>query len=103
MGDEGMMQLVESVMPPPTRSAKPLLPLRSVRPSLLDLRFTGDPWVVDHEDGTASVLLDNYRLAHIQTLSLDLPFLNHLLLELRQWQMRRRVYRYLRSRGRGSR
>src|SRR6516162_161888 len=24
-----------------------LLPLRSVRPSLLDPRFTGDPWIVD--------------------------------------------------------
>ena len=25
--------------------------LRMVRPSLLDLRFTGDPWIVDRKDG----------------------------------------------------
>jgi len=72
-------------------------PLRSVRPSVLDLRFTGDPWVVDQQDGTASLRLDNYRLARIQTLPFDLPSLNRLLLQLRQCQMRRRLQRQLRA------
>jgi hypothetical protein len=93
-----MLKLLESVMPAPSRSPTSASPLRSVRPSLLDLRFTGDPWVVDHQDGTASVRLDNYRLARIQALPFDLPSLNHLLLQLRQWQMRRRLYQHFRFR-----
>lgn len=93
-----MIKLLKSVMPSEPRSAKPLAPLRSVRPSLLDIRFTGDPWVVDQADGSASVLLDNYRLARIQTMPFDLPSLNQLLLQLRQWQIRRRFYQQLRRR-----
>jgi len=93
-----MLPAVESVLP---RSASPQprsQRLRSTRPSLLDLRFTGDPWVVEHEDGTASVQLNNYCLAGIRTLSLDVPSLNSLLLQLRQAQMRRLLYRQLRAR-----
>ena len=88
-----MLTILKSAEPaaPPTR--KSLAPLRSVRPSLLDLRFTGDPWVVDQDDGTASVRLDDYRLARIQTMPFDLPSLNQLLLQLRLWQTRRRFYR----------
>jgi hypothetical protein len=78
-------------MPGTIHAPKPASTLRSVRPSLLDLRFTGDPWVVEHEDGSASVRLDNYRLARIQTVPFDLPSLNQLLLQLRLWQMRRRL------------
>lgn len=70
--------------------------LNSVRPSLLDLRFTGDPWVVDHKDGTASVRLDNYGLARIQTVPFDVPSLNRLFLQLREWQRRCRFYHQLR-------
>ncbi len=61
---------------------------RSVRPSLVDLRFTGDPWVVDHRDGTASLRLDNYPLVRLRALPFDFPFLNHTLLQLRLWQAR---------------
>jgi hypothetical protein len=61
------------------------------------VRFTGDPWVVDHADGTASVRLDDYRLARIETMPFDLPSLNQLLLQLRLWQTRRRFYHHLRS------
>jgi hypothetical protein len=72
-----------------------LLPLRSVRPSLLDPRFTGDPWIVDHRDGTASVCLADYRLTGMNALSLDLPSLNRVFGQLRQRQMsvRRRARR----------
>jgi hypothetical protein len=64
-----------------------------VRPSLIDLRFTGDPWVVDHEDGTASLRLDNYPLVEFGALPLDLPSLNRTLLQLRTWQARKAVLR----------
>ena len=93
-----MVQLLPSVMPRSIHSPKPSTSLRCVRPSLLDLRFTGDPWVVDHEDGTASLRLDDYRLARIQAMPFDLPSLNQLLLQLRLWQARRRFYRHLRAR-----
>jgi hypothetical protein len=71
------------------RLRRPVCPLRSVRPSLMDLRFTGDPWVVDHADGTASLRLDNYPLVRLRALPFDFPFLNRTLLQLRQWQARR--------------
>jgi hypothetical protein len=93
-----MLRLLRSVMPRVVRPSEIASPLRSVRPSLLDLRFTGDPWVVDHQDGSASVRLDNYRLARIRTLPFDLPSLNQTLLQLRQWQVRRRLYRQLYAR-----
>jgi hypothetical protein len=93
-----MLKFLTNVMPRSPHSSQPPTPIRSVRPSLLDLRFTGDPWVVDHEDGTASVRLDNYRLARIHTMPFDLPSLNQLLLQLRLWQTRRHFYRQLRRR-----
>lgn len=93
-----MLTFLNRAMPATFPAAKPLTPLRSVRPSLLDLRFTGDPWVVDHKDGSASVRLDNYRVARIQTMPFDLPSLNQLVLQLRQWQVRRRFYHQLRAR-----
>ncbi len=97
-----MLELLKSVISPSFQTPSPLSRLRSVRPSLLDVRFTGDPWVVDHADGTASVRLDNYRLARIQTMPFDLPSLNHLFLQLRQWQIRRRFYQQLRARNQQS-
>ena len=95
-----MLKLVEKAMSRLTHTTKPSDPLRCVRPSILDLRFTGDPWVVDQEDGSASVRLDNYPLARIQTVPFDTPSLNRLFLELRQWQIRRRLFRQLRARRR---
>ena len=57
--------------------------------------------MVDHEDGTASVRLNDYNLARIQTMPFDLPSFNQLLLQLRQWQIRRRFFQQLRARGLG--
>ncbi len=74
----------------PSPHCPPVRPgLRSVRPSLVDLRFSGDPWVVAHPDGSASLLLNNFRLARILSLPLDVPSFNSMLLQLRQWQARR--------------
>jgi hypothetical protein len=86
-----MLTLTE--IPTTSPHPRPTRDLRSVRPSLVDLRFTGDPWVLDHRDGTASLLLNNFRLARLAALSLDLPGLNRLLSELRLWQARRQTLR----------
>jgi hypothetical protein len=66
--------------------------LHSVRPSLLDLRFTGDPWVVGGRDDVASLRLADYMLARIRACPFDLPHLNNLLHALRLWQARRAAY-----------
>ena len=58
-------------------------PFRTVRPSVMDLRFTGDPWVVGG-DGGASLCLDGYQLATLSALSFDLPSLNQTLYRLRR-------------------
>ena len=54
------------------------------RPTVMDRRFRGDPWVEDRHDGTLSLYLGNYPLAALQALALDLPHLNQLLERLRQ-------------------
>jgi hypothetical protein len=58
--------------------------LRSVRPSLLDLRFTGDPWLIPDEEGTAALCLDDYRLLSVALLPFDVPSFNRAVLTLRQ-------------------
>jgi hypothetical protein len=88
-----MLKVIAGMFPRSKAARQPRTPLQCTRPSLLDIRFTGDPWLVDQLDGTASLKLDNYRLAHIQTLPFDVPSLNQLLLRLRQWQMRRCLVR----------
>jgi hypothetical protein len=92
-----MLRLFERLKFRPNSTPERAKRFRCLRPSLVDLRFTGDPWVVDHADGTASVRLDNYRLAAIRTMPFDLPSLNRLLLQLRQWQMRRQFKCQLRA------
>src|SRR5262245_62918900 len=86
-------------LPPP-----PSLPLpqprrttgRASRPSLIDLRFKGDPWVVAHTDGTASLCLGDYSMLRIGVSPLDLPTLNRTLLALRLGQARRQATRSVR-------
>ena len=57
--------------------------VRAERPSLLDQRFSGDPWIVDHLDGSASVRLGDYALATLALCAFDLTALNRLWTELR--------------------
>jgi hypothetical protein len=66
--------LRRSPVSPPTPS-----PLRVVRPSLLDLRFVGDAWLLAGDDGSLTLSLGDYPLAAITGLALDLPSLNNLL------------------------
>jgi hypothetical protein len=60
----------------PTAMDKLEFQVRSVRPSLVDWRFTGDVWIVDEGDGNLALRLGDYELAHITGLPLDLPTLN---------------------------
>lgn len=60
------------------------LPFRTIRPSLLDLRFTGDPWVESRSDEGASLCLDGYQLATLSAVCFDLPSLNRTLCHLRR-------------------
>jgi hypothetical protein len=59
----------------------------------LDLRFTGDPCVVAHADGSASLLLNNFRVARILSVPFDVPSFNRTFLLLRQWHARRQARR----------
>src|SRR5262249_33226616 len=49
-----------------------------VRPSLLDLRFCGDSWIVERDDGRFGIYLGNYCLTTVEAGVLDLPSLNNL-------------------------
>lgn len=70
------------------RRAVQNLTIRMVRPSLLDARFSGDPWIVDRGSGPFALCLGNYPLAWIEDLSLDLPSLNRLFSNLRRIRCR---------------
>lgn len=75
--------------PPLGRPRRAVLPFPTVRPSVLDLRFTGDPWVVARADGGASLCLDGYQLTSLSALPFDLPSLNRTLCHLRRPPARR--------------
>jgi len=81
--------------PPESAFLMQHLALKTVRPSLLDLRFTGDAWIVAGDDGLA-LFFGNYRLASIQGSDLDLPSLNNLLDRARHQRPRWRevIHRY---------
>lgn len=70
--------------------------LKTVRPSLLDLRFTGDACVVPQPDGPPALFLGGYRLVPVEALPLDLPTLNQMLDRARhqrpRWQKATRRY-----------
>jgi hypothetical protein len=61
---------------------------RSVRPSLLDLRFNGDAWVSDDGEGDVALCLGGYRLVRLEVLPFDVPCLNRTLLKLREARAR---------------
>jgi len=66
--------------------------LRMVRPSLIDPRFTGDPWIVDGQNGTFALCLGDYCLAGIQGVTFDLPSFNQVFDRLRNRRPRRRAF-----------
>jgi hypothetical protein len=64
-----------------------------VRPSVLDLRFRGDAWLVARAEGPASLCLGTFALGEVAALPVDLPTLNRLLQRARQQPPRRRPRR----------
>ena len=71
------------------RTKEPLR-VRSVRPSVLDLRFCGDAWIEVDQDGDLAVYLGEYHLVTVAGLSIDLPALNTILDRVRHRRPRRR-------------
>ena len=85
-----------ALLPPPVQLSSPSVPLcrvRAVRPSLIDPRFVGDAWIVDHRDGTASARLDNYTVTTFSLGAFDLPALNRFWTDLR-WRFTTRSRAY---------
>lgn len=66
--------------------------IRALRPALNDLRFKGDPWVVE-ENNEASVRLGDFQLGRVAVTALDLPSLNKTLWGVRLGQARRNALR----------
>jgi hypothetical protein len=82
--------IVTTLIPPASLRVR----IRACRPSLLDLRFKGDPWVVG-DDRRAAVCLGDYSLSQVRVSPLDLPSLNRTLLQVRLGQARRNLGRRL--------
>ena len=64
-------------------------PLHCLRPTVLDLRFRGDPWILRLQDGSLSLCLGNFHLGPVHGSPLDLPSLNQLLDRVRHQVTRR--------------
>jgi hypothetical protein len=64
---------------------------RSIRPSLLDLRFSGDAWVVQPRDGLLVLCLGDSPLARISGLALDQTSLNMMVDRVRHRRPRWRL------------
>jgi hypothetical protein len=79
--------------PQPVLIPRRFATLRVVRPSLLDLRFTGDPWIVPREDGSCAICLGDTPLAGILAVQLDLPSLNNVIDRMRHPRHRHRTVR----------
>jgi hypothetical protein len=61
-----------------------------LRPSVLDLRFRSDLWIVDQRNGTFVVYLGDFFLAGVTAGPFDLPSLNTALDRMRSHRPRRR-------------
>ena len=66
------------------------LHFRTVRPSLLDLRFCGDAYILARADGRAAIYLGDYCLASLEAGAVDLPSLNTLFNAMRHRRPRSR-------------
>lgn len=71
------------------RTVKVTVPSR--RPSLLDPRLRGDPWILPRADGTLALCFDQWEMAAVGGCLLDLPSLNTLLHRARHRYPRRRI------------
>jgi hypothetical protein len=64
--------------------------VRVKRPSVLDPRLCGDPWIVRRHSGKYALCFDVWEMAAVQAIPLDLPSLNSLLHRMRHRYPRRR-------------
>lgn len=64
--------------------------LPAKRPSLLDPRLRGDPWILPRADGNLSLCFDCWEMAAVGGSALDVPSLNGLLHRVRHRTPRRR-------------
>jgi hypothetical protein len=80
-----------AILPAPATSHR--RKVRAVRPALIDLRFKGDAWVVDQQNGTVSVCLGDYQLLQVLVTPFDVPALNRALAQVRLGQARRQYER----------
>jgi hypothetical protein len=66
------------------------LHFRTVRPSLLDLRFCGDACILRRADGRAVIYLGDYGLTSLEAGAVDLPSLNAMFNAMRHRRPRSR-------------
>ncbi len=59
------------------------LTVKPIRPSLMETRLAGDPWVVASDEGGMAVCFDDWQLAAVAGSPLDLSCFNRLLDRLR--------------------
>jgi hypothetical protein len=64
--------------------------IRPSRPSLLEVRLAGDPWVIHQGGENLALCFNDWPLATVRGLPLDLPCLNRILERLRTRPPRRR-------------
>jgi hypothetical protein len=87
--------------PPMSCRSEVVVTFRSIRPSLLDLRFSGDAWVVQRRDGSMTLCLGNSPLARISALPFDQVSLNNMVHQTRhrrpRWRLNRRSARPARA------
>jgi hypothetical protein len=74
----------------PAQAAELSLEVRTVRPSLIDWRFTGDAWILDQGDGVLALRLGDYNLSRIAGWPFDVPSLNQVLNHVWNRRPRRR-------------
>jgi len=86
---------IPPIVPPTPISRR--VTLRACRPSLIDLRFKGDPWVVAREQRQAAVCLGDFSMGQVSVSPLDVPSLNRFLLQVRFGQARRNYSRRMRK------
>ena len=83
-----MPQSATPPLVPPAPSRR--ITIRACRPSFIDLRFKGDPWVVIKER-QAAVCLGDFAMGQVAVSPLDVPSLNRVLQQVRFGQARRNV------------
>src|SRR5262249_26345445 len=64
--------------------------IRLTRPSFLDLRLQGDPWIVDRGAETLGLFFNSWELTSVRGMPVDVPGFNQLLDRLRHRRPRRR-------------